>query len=295
MNRRTAVLAATLLGSGPLWADGPPRSPSAPAGAPREASLSASPLDRARIAVLDESEKLEEQIGETRARLRERVRSFYRLQRAGGGLAPSSPESHAAATRVRFRLARRVIGRDLGALRAAIRRAEALDDLRARLRREPSAPAVRGGPPAAAPVAEDPLPAFTSLDRAGTLVVHGAADVPFASLKGNLPLPIRGTTDLEVRPRGSEVEIAGGPAAIAQAVARGRVEYAGDYAGLGKLVIVDHGGPWHTVTGGLVTLAVGRGAAVEPGQAIGVAGPTVTFEVRREGRPIDTMAWLGLR
>lgn len=292
MTPRSAILAATFLAAPPLLADDP--SGAAPRHLPDPPGLSA--VDRARIAVLEESERLEEQIGETRARLRERVRSFYRLQRAGAGLATATLTERGASARLHYQLARRVIGRDLRALRTAMRRAEALDELREQLRRAPTVSA-RAAAEQRPPIEreEPPLPAFIDLDRAGTLVVHGVANVPFASLKGNLPLPVRGTADLEVRPRGAEVEIAVGPAAIVQSVARGRVEYAGDYAGLGKLVIVEHGGRWHTVTGGLVTLAVGRGAAVEPGQAIGVAGSTLTFEVRREGRPIDTMAWLGLR
>lgn len=266
-------------------------------GEPRAAS--ASPLERTRMAVLDESEAIEVQIARTRERLRERVRSFYRVLRAGSGRAGGK---NAADGRVRAELARRALAADLRALGEAMRRAQTLDELRDRLRRD-----ARAAPLAAAPApppalatpstgASAPLPEFTVAERAGTLTVHGQSPQAFASLRGSLPMPVRGTSSLQVRKRdGGQVELTVGPAAVAQSVAPGRVEFAGDYAGLGKLVIVDHGGNWHTVTGGLVTLSVARGTEVRPGDALGIASSTVVFEVRQSGRTLDGVAWLGLR
>lgn len=263
-------------------------------------TTASSPLERTRMAVLDESDDIEVQIARTRERLRERVRSFYRVVRAGSGRAGGQS---AAEGRVRAELARRALAADLRRLGEATRRAKALDELRARLRRDVRAAAATAPPVVAAPPIAEPLvppaavlPDFTVAERSGTLVVHGEAPPDFATLRGNLPMPVRGTPSLQARKReGGQVELAVGPAAIAQAVAPGRVEFAGDYAGLGKIVIVDHGRNWHTITGGLVTLSVTRGSPVRASEALGIASSTVVFEIRQGGRTLDGISWLGLR
>lgn len=272
-------------------------------------SAGSASLERTRMAVLEESEELEVQIARTRDRLRERVRSFYRVVRAGSGRGGGDS---AVEGRVRAELARRALAADLRALRGAMDRARALDELRDRLRRDaeasaaapahgasasaPAAPLPPASPLPAAPEASEALPEFTVAERTGLLVVHGETPAPFPSLRGSLPLPVRGSPSLQVRKReGGQVELGVGPASIAQAVAPGRVAFAGDYAGLGKLVIVDHGGRWHTVTAGLVTLSVTRGSDVRAGDPLGVASDQVVFEVRQSGRTLDGMVWLGLR
>jgi septal ring factor EnvC (AmiA/AmiB activator) len=259
------------------------------------------------MAVIDESEELEVQIARARERLRERVRSFYRVVRAGSGRGATGS---AVEGRVRAELARRALAADLRGLRAAIDRASALDELRDRLRRDADAARAGSPPVAAAPAVlpaalptpatgempAAPLPEFTVAERTGVLVVHGETPAAFPALRGSLPLPVRGSPSLQVRRReGGQVELGVGSASIAQAVAPGRVAFAGDYAGLGKLVIVDHGGRWHTVTAGLVTLSVGRGSDVRAGDSLGVASGQVLFEVRQGSRTLDGVAWLGLR
>jgi septal ring factor EnvC (AmiA/AmiB activator) len=92
----------------------------------------------------------------------------------------------------------------------------------------------------------------------------------------------------------------GAPAgAPVRAVAAGRVRYAGWFQGYGRLVILDHGGGYYTVSGHLAELAVGVGDAVASGAPIGtvgdsgsLSGPRLYFEIRRGGEALDPREWL---
>jgi septal ring factor EnvC (AmiA/AmiB activator) len=84
-----------------------------------------------------------------------------------------------------------------------------------------------------------------------------------------------------------------------RAVAPGRVGYAGWFRGYGKLVILDHGADYFTVSGHLAEIAVSPGAAVAAGDPIGtvgdtgsLAGPRLYFEIRRGREPLDPDQWL---
>ncbi|WP_432769598.1 MAG: peptidoglycan DD-metalloendopeptidase family protein [Sphingopyxis sp.] len=97
-----------------------------------------------------------------------------------------------------------------------------------------------------------------------------------------------------VRSRG--VTIAARPGGQVVAPAPGRVSYAGDYRGYGKIVIVDHGGGWTTLLTGMIALSVGVGDSIDAGAPIGRAGSDdsrITIELRRAGRPVDLVAMLG--
>ncbi len=78
--------------------------------------------------------------------------------------------------------------------------------------------------------------------------------------------------------------------ANAQVVAptSGRIAYAGHYRGYGQIVIIDHGQGWTTLITNLYRLSVEVGNTVVQGSPVGVAGsanPTITVELRRNGRP----------
>jgi septal ring factor EnvC (AmiA/AmiB activator) len=84
-----------------------------------------------------------------------------------------------------------------------------------------------------------------------------------------------------------------------RAVAGGRVRYAGWFRGYGKLVILDHGDQYFTVSGHLSETEVGPGDAVAAGETIGrvgdtgsLTGPLLYFEVRRGREPLDPRDWL---
>jgi septal ring factor EnvC (AmiA/AmiB activator) len=116
-------------------------------------------------------------------------------------------------------------------------------------------------------------------------------------------LPVVGTlvtgmgelSESGVRARG--LTLATQPGAQVVAPTAGRVAYAGPYRGYGQIVIIDHGQGWTTLITGLNHLSVNVGAGVGQGDPIGTAGaprPTVTIELRRNGRPVDIVPLVGL-
>jgi septal ring factor EnvC (AmiA/AmiB activator) len=136
----------------------------------------------------------------------------------------------------------------------------------------------------------------------------GAAGAPAperATANAGLPpyrLPVVGAlvtgmgelSDSGVRARG--LTIATQPGAQVVAPTAGRVAFAGHYRGYGQIVIIDHGQGWTTLITGLTHLSVDVGASVGQGDPIGTAGaprPTVTIELRRNGRPVDIVPLVG--
>ncbi len=97
-------------------------------------------------------------------------------------------------------------------------------------------------------------------------------------------------------PRSMGVTLA--PAASAQIVApaAGRVAFAGDYRGYGRIIILDHEGGWTSLITNLGRLDVGVAARVVQGSPLGLAGPgrpTVTVELRKDGSPVNPLAFIG--
>jgi septal ring factor EnvC (AmiA/AmiB activator) len=85
-------------------------------------------------------------------------------------------------------------------------------------------------------------------------------------------------------------------------VAPGRVVYAGWFRGYGNLVIVDHGEGYHTLAAHLASMSTAMGEEVGAGALLGTVGdtgsmrgPSLYFEVRERGRPVDPLAWLAPR
>ncbi|WP_338426474.1 murein hydrolase activator EnvC family protein [Sphingopyxis kveilinensis] len=97
-----------------------------------------------------------------------------------------------------------------------------------------------------------------------------------------------------VRSRG--ITIAAQPGGQVVAPAPGRISFAGDYRGYGKIAIIDHGGGWVSLLTGMIALSVGVGDTVGPGTPLGRAGSDdsrITVELRRGGRPVDIVAMIG--
>ncbi|WP_158230063.1 murein hydrolase activator EnvC family protein, partial [Sphingobium fuliginis] len=97
-----------------------------------------------------------------------------------------------------------------------------------------------------------------------------------------------------VRSRG--LTIATRPDALAVAPTAGRVVFAGPYRGYGQIVIIDHGGGWTTLITGLLRLNAAVGDVVRQGDPLGNAGPgrpSITVELRRNGRPVDIVPLVG--
>jgi septal ring factor EnvC (AmiA/AmiB activator) len=82
-------------------------------------------------------------------------------------------------------------------------------------------------------------------------------------------------------------------------VAPGRVVHAGWFKGYGNLIIVDHGGGYHTLVAHLATMRTAMGEDVEAGEVLGTVGdsgslkgPYLYFELREKGKPVDPRPWL---
>ena len=98
------------------------------------------------------------------------------------------------------------------------------------------------------------------------------------------------------------VELKAPAGAEVRAVAPGRVVHAGWFKGYGNLVIVDQGDGYHTLVAHLASMTTAMGEEVEAGTLLGTVGdtgslrgPSLYFEVRERGRPVDPRAWMAPR
>ena len=133
-----------------------------------------------------------------------------------------------------------------------------------------------------------------------------AANRPFASLKGRLKLPVRG--ELMNRYGAAREEsgsqwkglfIRSATGETVHAVADGQVVYADWLRGFGNLLILDHGKGFMSLYGHNEGLLRQVGEKVRSGDPIAHVGATgglaetgLYFELRREGKPFDPMAWV---
>jgi septal ring factor EnvC (AmiA/AmiB activator) len=133
--------------------------------------------------------------------------------------------------------------------------------------------------------------------------------VPFSSLRGQLDAPVAGpllrgfgrVLDEELRTetfrKGVDFAVETGDPVYS--VADGEVRFAGWFRGYGKLVILDHGDDYFTVSGHLESIDVEVGEQVRGGDRIGLAGDTGTlsgpilyFEIREGSGALDPTGWL---
>jgi septal ring factor EnvC (AmiA/AmiB activator) len=97
------------------------------------------------------------------------------------------------------------------------------------------------------------------------------------------------------------LEIACAEGTPVTAVHEGRVAFADAFSGFGRLVIVEHGHGAFSLYGYLDTIDVARGTRVDAGTVIGASGrapggaPSLYFELRIDGRPVDPLQWLKRR
>jgi septal ring factor EnvC (AmiA/AmiB activator) len=136
-----------------------------------------------------------------------------------------------------------------------------------------------------------------------------SSEAPFTTHKGRLTWPVAGTLVHDfgqpraagqlkwngvvlLAPRGREV----------RSVYHGRVEFADWLAGLGLLVIVNHGEGYMTLYGYNETILKNAGDWVAPGDVIatigdsgGQAQPGLYFEIRKGAQPINPRQWITRR
>jgi septal ring factor EnvC (AmiA/AmiB activator) len=88
-------------------------------------------------------------------------------------------------------------------------------------------------------------------------------------------------------------------AADATSVHSGKVIFAEWFKGFGQLVIVNHGGGYHSLYGNLSEIFSHVGDIIRENQVIGKVGtsgilnaPGLYFEIRYKGKPLDPTQWL---
>ncbi len=131
----------------------------------------------------------------------------------------------------------------------------------------------------------------------------------FGTLRGKLPFPVRGrilsTFGKNENPKfntftvqkGIEIEASLGSGI--RAVYGGRVLYSDWFKGYGKILIIDHGEGFYTLSGHASSLLKGVGEEVRAGEVVALVGdtgslkgPCLYFEIRQRGKPLDPLEWL---
>ncbi len=142
-------------------------------------------------------------------------------------------------------------------------------------------------------------------DREGT----GVAGAGLAARRGRLPAPVDAAIaesfgrvvdpEFNTATRRNGVEFAARAGQAVRCVAPGMVRFAGWFRGYGRIVIVDHGEGFHTISGHLDEISVAVDQRVAGGDPLGTVGetgslrgPSLYFEIRRDGEPVDPEAWL---
>jgi septal ring factor EnvC (AmiA/AmiB activator) len=135
--------------------------------------------------------------------------------------------------------------------------------------------------------------------------VSNGQHTAFASLKGRLSWPTAGKISTRFGQRkpfgqlkSNGVMIAAQAGAEVRAVSRGRVVFADWLRGFGLLLIVDHGDGYMSLYGHNQTLYKDVGDPVGRDEIVGLVGSSggqdrsgLYFELRRNGRPVDPVAW----
>ena len=177
------------------------------------------------------------------------------------------------------------------------RQADNLKDLIAKLEKDL-------GPPAH----PESRPSLSALHDPGRM----APAVPFASLRGKVPIPVNG---IKIRDFGEPdnngglekgVSIATRAGAQVTAPADGWVVYAGPYRSYGQLLILNTGGGYHVLLAGMERISVDLGQFVLAGEPVAVMGngsqiaallaigssqPVLYVEFRKDGTPVDPGPW----
>ncbi len=131
----------------------------------------------------------------------------------------------------------------------------------------------------------------------------------FAALKNSLPWPISGKIlvpfgtykdpkfNIPTFRKGIEIQADLGDTVLS--IAGGRVVYADWFKGYGLLLIVNHGEGYHTLYAHLSETFHKTGDIIKTRQAVGKIGesgilnePSLYFEIRHKGKPINPLDWL---
>ncbi len=126
-----------------------------------------------------------------------------------------------------------------------------------------------------------------------------AVGLPLRPFQGALPWPAEGVVMRRFgRQSSSGIELSLPEGEGIRAVHDGTVAFADQFTGYGNLVIVDHGDRSYSLYGHLGSLSVERGEHVGATTTVGLAGrnpsgnPSLYFELRIDGKPVDPLQWL---
>lgn len=131
----------------------------------------------------------------------------------------------------------------------------------------------------------------------------------FSALRGLLQLPVSGNIVSKfgkyIEPHSGAVnyrngiEIQAGRGTPIRAVFSGQTIFSSWIKGYGNVVIIDHGKHYHTVYAHVEEVFCAKGKPVKAGEVIATVGdsgafggPTLYFEIRHRGSPVDPLKWV---
>jgi len=131
----------------------------------------------------------------------------------------------------------------------------------------------------------------------------------FGTFRGKLGFPVEGqilsTFGKNENPKFNTftvqkgIEVGAPVGAEIRAVFNGRVIYSDWFKGYGKILIIDHGDSYYTLSGHASTLLKNVGEEVHRGEVVALVGdtgslkgPCLYFEIRQRGKPLNPLEWL---
>lgn len=173
---------------------------------------------------------------------------------------------------------------------------------------KPAPPQPQVRPEARAPVPAQPpaRPAAQTASAPGTSGgTFASAGRSLETVRGAMPMPARGT----ILTRYGEPDASGTtsrglvvstrPTAQVIAPSDGVVAFAGAFRGYGQLLIIEHGGGYHTLLSGMSRIDAVVGQRLLAGEPVGImapqGSPTLYVEIRRDGQPVNPLPWLSAR
>lgn len=125
----------------------------------------------------------------------------------------------------------------------------------------------------------------------------------FQASRGKLLFPVAGRADVRNGKRdgtdGPGLEILAPLSSVVRAIFAGRVAFADRYGAYGRIVILDHGDHYYSVSGNLGSIDVHVGDDISAGERVGTVGDDgqgamLYFEIRHGSQTVPPAPWLGL-
>jgi septal ring factor EnvC (AmiA/AmiB activator) len=146
----------------------------------------------------------------------------------------------------------------------------------------------------------DSQPTISALEKPANV-----RSFPISPTVASLIMPARGSLVARygeagggAGPASKGITIAARSSAQVVAPFDGQVAYAGHFRGYGQILIIEHGGRYHTLLAGLERIDAVVGQWVLAGEPVGIMGgmaglrAELYFELRRSGQPINPLPWL---